>query len=404
MNTLDAYSRYLLSNYRNPPPVTLVRGQGSTVWDEDGKAYLDCVSGIAVNAIGHGHPRWVETVRRQAGELVSVSNLFGNRLQPELARRLVAQAGPGKVYFCNSGAEANEALIKLSRLHGRRKANGEEGRIYKVVVAENAFHGRTFGGMSATPQAKIRDGFAPLLPGFTAAKLNDVAAFERAIDAETAAVFIESIQGEGGLYPADPGFLRELRALCSEREVLLMLDEVQCGIGRTGYFFAYQEAGIEPDAIGMAKGLGGGFPIGAIWLADRHAGLFGPGSHGTTFGGSPLACAAALATLDILDDEAVLERVRTGSRAFHAALDRLVEHHPAWLSGWRGRGYMVGLVLRGDWSIGLAEGARAAGLLVPPAGPRVLRLLPPLTIKPAELERAVTILDTLFTEAPPTDT
>ncbi|MGJ3242125.1 MAG: aspartate aminotransferase family protein [Opitutales bacterium] len=401
MNTLDAYPQYLLSTYRNPPPVVLVRGQGATVWDQQGKAYLDCVCGIAVNALGHGHPRWVEAVRRQTGELVSVSNLYGTRQQPELARRLVEKAGPGKVYFCNSGAEANEALIKLSRLYGRRKAGGEEGRIHQVVVAENAFHGRTFGGMSATPQAKIRKGFGPLVPGFVTARLNDIASFEKAIDDKTSAVFVESIQGEGGLHPADPTFLRDLRALCDERSVLLMIDEVQCGIGRTGRFFAYEESGIEPDAIGMAKGLGGGFPIGAIWVNERHAGLFEPGSHGSTFGGSPLACAAALATLDILEEETVIEQVRERSVAFHQALAALADRHPAWLSGWRGRGYMIGLVLNGDWAPVLQGLALEAGLLVPPAGPRVLRLLPPLTVDPADLEKAISILDELLTRNTP---
>lgn len=388
-HTADLYDAHVVQNYGRAP-LTLARGVGSRVWDDEGKAYLDFTSGIAVSALGHCHPHWVEAIRQQAGELIHTSNLFRNPNQGELARRLVQQAGPGKVFFCNSGAEANETLLKLARLHGIRKS-GEEGKCYKVICAENAFHGRTFGGMSATPQEKIQKGFRPLVPGFAFGKLNDLASFESLIDEQTAAIFIETIQGEGGVNPATPEFLRGLRALCSKHNLLLMLDEVQCGIGRTGAFFAFEHADVRPDAIGMAKGLGGGFPIGAVWIGDMAADLFQPGSHGTTFGGTPLACAAALAVMDVLEKEDLLGNVTRLSESWHDALRALITEFPQHMVGLRGQGFMVGLTMKGDvlaWCAAL----RTAGMLVPIAGGNVVRLLPPLNATAEELAESVTIL------------
>lgn len=376
--------------------ITLVRGEGSYVWDDGGRKYLDFTSGIAVTALGHGHPHWVQAVQRQAAELVHVSNLFRNPLQAELAKRLTARAGPGRVLFCNSGAEANEALLKLARLHGMRKA-GEEGRCTGVICAEEAFHGRTFGGMSATPQEKIQQGFRPLLDGFSFGRLNDLESFERLIDANTAAIFLETVQGESGIRPCEPEFLVGIRRLCDEHDLLLILDEVQCGIGRTGHFFAYENSGVSPDAIGMAKGLGGGFPIGAIWAGEKAADLFTPGSHGTTFGGTPLACAAALAVLDILDDEGFLERVRENGARLLEQLNELCQKHPDQLVAVRGRGYMIGIQLKGDPGP-MVNSLREAGLLVPPAGGQVVRFLPPLVADRAELDAAVAIFDRALTQ------
>ena len=280
------YAANVAHNY-GAPPITLVKGQGTLVWDAAGKRYLDFASGIAVNAVGHAHPHWVRRVTEQAGKLVHVSNLYRNEPQGALALALASRCGPGRVIFCNSGAEANEGLLKLARLHGQRKS-GAEGACIGVVVAEKAFHGRTFGGMSATPQEKIQKGFRPLLSGFTAVPLNDLAAWDKAIDAQTtAAVLIESIQGEGGVNPATPEFLRGVERLCRERNVLFMIDEIQCGIGRTGKFFAYEHAGVKPDAIAMAKGLGGGFPIGAIWMAPPHDDLFRPARTARPSGAAP---------------------------------------------------------------------------------------------------------------------
>jgi acetylornithine/N-succinyldiaminopimelate aminotransferase len=386
----------LMKNY-GPPAFNAVRGEGVYLYDEYGKRYLDFGSGIAVTAVGHSHPQWVEAVQTQAATLTHCSNLYGIPGQQKLADRLVAQAGPGRVLFCNSGAEANEALIKLARLHGRQLSGGQEGQRFGVVAAQHAFHGRTFGGMGATPQEKIQGGFRPMLEGFKFGQLNNIESFDQLVDQSVAAVFIESIQGEGGIFAADSSFLQELRALCTEREVLLMLDEVQCGIGRSGHFFAFEKSGIQPDAIGMAKGLGGGFPIGAIWVAEPYAELFQPGSHGTTFGGSPLACAAANATLDIIEQESLLEQVQRNSAVWHQAIRQLIAQYPQHIAGMRGEGYMLGLGLHAD-ALAVTAAARDKGLLIVPAGHNTIRLLPALTAPPEALSASVEILGQVFAE------
>lgn len=385
----------LMKNY-GAPAFNAVRGEGLYLYDESGNKYLDFGSGIAVTSVGHSHPKWVAAVQEQAATLTHCSNLYGIPSQQKLADRLVAKAGPGRVLFCNSGAEANEALLKLARLHGKQ-VSGEEGKRYTVVAAENAFHGRTFGGMAATPQEKIQGGFRPMLDGFKFGKLNDIESFDKLIDNSVAAVFIESIQGEGGIFPAEDSFLQELRALCTERGSLLMLDEVQCGIGRSGHFFAFEKSGVQPDAIGMAKGLGAGFPIGAIWVSETYAELYQPGSHGTTFGGSPLASAAANSVLDIIEEEQLIEKVRNNSIAWHQSLQQLVEKYPNQIAGMRGAGYMVGLSLKPEGlNLEITTAAREKGLLIVPAGHNVIRLLPALTATLEQLSESVVILDAVF--------
>jgi acetylornithine/N-succinyldiaminopimelate aminotransferase len=388
-STAELYDAHVLKNYARAS-LTLVRGRGTQVWDDAGNSYLDFTSGIAVSALGHCHPHWVAAVQRQAAELIHVSNLFRNPQQGELARRIVGYAGPGRVFFCNSGAEANEALIKLARLHGVQKSGGEEGKCYKIVCARNAFHGRTYGGMSATPQEKIQKGFRPLVPGFAFGEINNLESFAKLIDAETAAIFLETIQGESGINPCTPEFLRGLRQLCDKHNLLLMLDEVQCGIGRTGRFYSFEHIGVTPDAIGMAKGLGGGFPIGAMWVSERFAELFHPGNHGTTFGGTPLACAAALAVLDVIERDKLLEKVRAQSGPWHDALRKLTTDFPKHVTGMRGVGYLVGLQMAGD-PVPYLAGLRERGLLAPSAGGNVIRLLPPLNATAEELTRSVEI-------------
>jgi len=388
-NTAELYDAYVMKNYARSA-LTLVRGQGVLVWDDTGKEYLDFSSGIAVNALGHCHPVWVEAIRRQAGELIHVSNLYRHPNQGELARKLVQQTGPGRVFFCNSGTEANEGLIKLARLHGIRKS-GEEGKCFKILCAKNAFHGRTFGGMSATPQEKIQKGFRPLVPGFAFGELNNLPSFADLIDEGTAAIFLETVQGEGGVNPCTTEFLWGIRQLCDKHNLLFMLDEVQCGVGRTGTFFAFQDSGVRADAIGMAKGLAGGYPMGAIWTAEKHAELFTPGSHGTTFGGTPLACAAALAVLEVFERENLLEKVRTNGAAWCAQLAKLVEEFPKQLKTVTGRGYMIGLVLQTEPPPYVAA-LREGGLLVVAAGGNTIRLLPPLIATPEHLERANDII------------
>jgi len=388
-STAELYDAHVMKNYARPS-LTLVRGRGAQVWDDAGNGYLDFTSGIAVSALGHCHPHWVAAVQRQAGELIHVSNLFRNPNQGELARRLVGYAGPGRVFFCNSGAEADEGMIKLARLHGVQKAGGEEGRCFKVIGAKQAFHGRMFGGMSATPQEKIQKGFRPLVPGFAFGELNNLESFAALVDDQTAAILVETIQGESGINPCTPEFLRGLRRLCDERDLLLLIDEVQCGLGRTGKFYAFEHAGIRPDVIAMAKGLGGGMPIGAIWAGGRAAELFQPGSHGTTFGGTPLACAAALAVLDVIEREQLLAHVTRESVAWHEALGRLVQDFPQHLAALRGRGFLVGVQMTGDPAPWLAA-LRERGLLAVSSGNNVIRLLPPLIASAGELAKSVEI-------------
>ena len=384
----ELYDAYVLKNYARAP-ITLVRGRGTTVWDDQGNAYLNFSSGIAVSSLGHCHPRWVAAVQSQAAELIHVSNLFRTPNQGELARRLVGYAGPGRVFFCNSGGEADEALIKLSRLHGVRKS-GVEGKCIKVVCAKNGFHGRMFGGMSATPKESVQKGFRPLLPGFVFGELNNLESFANLVDGDTTAILVESIQGDGGVNPCTPEFLVGLRKLCDERGLLLLLDEVQCGAGRTGRFFAFEHAGIRADAIAMAKGLAGGFPIGAVWIGERAADLFQPGMHGSTFGGTPLACAAALAVLDVIEGEGLLAHVTRESGPWIKELNRLVTDFPGKVLAIRGRGFLVGVQMASDSAPTLAA-LREHGLLTAPAGVNVIRLLPPLVASRDELARSVAI-------------
>ena len=387
-STAELYDANVLKNYARAP-ITVVRGRGTQIWDDAGNSYLDFTSGIAVSALGHCHPDWVAAISRQAGELIHVSNLFRQPNQGELAKRIVGYAGPGRVFFCNSGGEADEAMIKLSRLHGVAKS-GAEGKCYKVICAKNAFHGRMFGGMSATPQEKIQKGFAPLVPGFVFGELNNLQSFADLIDGQTSAILVESIQGESGIYPCTPEFLRGLRQLCDKHNLLLLLDEVQCGIGRTGKFYAFEHAGVRPDAIAMAKGLGGGFPIGAVWISDRFTDLFTPGSHGTTFGGTPLACAAGLAVLDVIARDKLIEKVAALSVPWIEDFKKLSAEFPKQLTGVRGKGFLIGLQFASDTTPYLTA-LREHGLLVVGAGGNAIRVLPPLTATAEELARSVEI-------------
>jgi acetylornithine aminotransferase/acetylornithine/N-succinyldiaminopimelate aminotransferase len=388
-STADLYDAHVMKNYARAA-LTLTRGSGTRVWDDAGQSYLDFTSGIAVSALGHCHPHWVAAIQRQAAELIHTSNLFRHPNQAELARRLVGYAGPGRIFFCNSGAEADEALIKLARLHGMRKAGGEELKCYKIIGAKNAFHGRMFGGMSATPQEKIQKGFRPLVPGFSFGELNNLQSFADLIDDATAAIFVESIQGESGVNPCTPEFLLGLRRLCDQHNLLLLLDEVQCGLGRTGKFYAFEHAGVRPDAIAMAKGLGGGFPIGAIWAGERGADLFQPGSHGTTFGGTPLACAAGLAVLDVIEREQLLAHVSQAGATWMQQLGQLMQDFPAQMVAVRGRGFLVGVQMANDVAP-YVTALRERGLLATPSGGNVIRLLPPLTATADELSKSVEI-------------
>jgi acetylornithine/N-succinyldiaminopimelate aminotransferase len=391
MNTKELYENYVIDCYGGRAHLELVRGQGVRVWDQSGRSYLDFVQGIATNTLGHCHPVWVKRVSEQAAKLVHVSNLYDNANQGFLAQKLVERAGPGKVFFCNSGAEANEALIKLARLHGANLSGGREGVRYKIIGAKNAFHGRTFGSMSATPQEKIQHGFRPMLDGFEFAEFNNLASFEKLIDDKTAGVIVEAIQGESGITPATPEFMQGLRKLCTERGVIMLADEVQCGYGRTGKFFACENYGIMPDALSMAKGIAGGFPMGAIWAAKPFCDLFHPGNHGTTFGGTPLACAAALAVLEVIEKDDLLSNVKNVSETLHSGLKNLCVKYPQHLSGIRGKGLHVALVAKDNALI--VRAFRSNGLLTVVGGNGAVRLLPPLNVTESEINEALNIMD-----------
>ena len=386
MNFIQKHQSFLIGNYASPA-LEIVRGQGSYLWDSQGKKYLDFTSGIAVTNLGHSHPEWIKQVQSQAEVLAHCSNLYSIPEQVRLAERLVGKIGPGKVLFCNSGAEANEALIKLSRLYGEQ---GETKRT-KILVAKNGFHGRTLGALSAPESSKYRKGFEPLLPGFVFCKLNDLSDFENAIDNETVAILVESIQGEGGLHVASDSFLQGIEKLCQKNNLLFLMDEVQAGIARTGEFLGFQKSGVRPDAIAMAKGLGGGFPIGAIWVEDSRTSLFTPGSHGTTFGGSPLACSAAHAVLDVIEKEDLTARAKQSGNFLLQEIQQLAEKFPQQILEVRGRGLMLGIQLT-DEPGELVSILRENGLLAVGAAGQTLRLLPPLTISQDEIEEGLNIL------------
>ena len=386
MSFIQKHQSFLIGNYASPA-LEIVRGQGSYLWDSQGEKYLDFTSGIAVTNLGHSHPEWIKQVQSQAEVLAHCSNLYSIPEQVRLAARLVGKIGPGKVLFCNSGAEANEALIKLSRLYGEQ---GETKRT-KILVAKNGFHGRTLGALSATESSKYRKGFEPLLSGFVFCKLNDLSDFENAIDDETVAILVESIQGEGGLHVASDSFLQGIEKLCQKNNLLFLMDEVQAGIARTGEFLGFQKSGVRPDAIAMAKGLGGGFPIGAIWVEDSRTSLFIPGSHGTTFGGSPLACSAAHAVLDVIEKADLTARAKQLGNFLLQEIQQLAEKFPQQILEIRGRGLMLGIQLT-DEPGELVSILRENGLLAVGAAGQTLRLLPPLTISQDEIEEGLNIL------------
>ena len=411
--TRQLFEEFVVPTYKRYD-LLLVRGRGSRVWDEEGKSYLDFGAGIAVSTLGHAHPRLIEALSRQSRELIHTSNLYYTRPQGELARKLVDIVGSrGKVFFSNSGAESIEAAIKVARKFGNEclgvDANGKP-RI-EVLTFERSFHGRTMAGISATAQQKVKEGFAPLLTGFKHLPFNDLSAVEEAVGEQTAAILLEAVQGEGGIYPASREFLAGLREICDRKGLLLMLDEIQCGMGRLGKWCGWNaivEQSLIPDCVSWAKGIGGGFPLGATWIRKRPVkrfdgtsvdlcDLLGPGSHGTTYGGTPLACSASLAVLETIEQEDLLTNAfRLGNYAKGKLknLPGVVEV--------RGIGLMLGIELGGSLkrveSTGTAvsqhvvAGLIQNGLLSVPAGPSVIRWLPPLNVSQAEVDEAVSIL------------
>ncbi len=377
------YKRYVMSTYAQS--LAIVRGKGARVWDAEGREYLDFLAGIAVTAVGHCHPRLQKAIRKQAGTLIHCSNLYYNEVQPRLAQALAERSLGGACFFGNSGAEANEGLIKLARLWG-----SQNGGRWRMVTMANSFHGRTLATLTATGQAKVQRGFEPLPDGFDYATFNDLESVRAKITDQTAAVLVEAVQGEGGVIPATPEFLRGLRALCNEKGILMMMDEIQTGLGRTGRWFAWQNYGIEPDAFSLAKGLGGGYPIGAVVVAPGLASTFQPGSHGSTFGGTPLACAAAMAVIETIEAEGLLENAAARGAQFVAGLEKLRKRYP-FITAVRGIGLMVGLVLDRPSKPFEAE-LRVRGLIAVATGENVIRFLPPLNITAGQVRKALRIL------------
>ncbi|WP_433872314.1 acetylornithine transaminase [Saccharopolyspora sp. CA-218241] len=375
----------MMDNY-GTPKLTFTRGSGCELTDADGKTYLDFVSGIAVNALGHAHPAVVEAVRHQIGELGHVSNLYAHPRGLELAERLLdlaGAAGRGRVLFCNSGAEANEAAFKIARLTGR----------LKVVATEGGFHGRTMGALALTGQPAKQKPFEPLPPGVVHVPYGDAAALESAVDTETAAIFLEPVQGENGVVVPPPDYLRAARELADRTGALLVVDEVQTGIGRTGTWFAFQRAGIVPDVITLAKGLGGGLPIGACIGIGAAADLLHPGQHGTTFGGNPVVCAAALAVLDTIAADGLLAHVEQVGAELADGIRAL--EHPL-VAEVRGVGLLLGVGLTAPVSASVAAAAQRAGYLINPIQPDALRLCPPLVLRSDQARRLVTDLPALL--------
>ncbi|MFE3228832.1 acetylornithine transaminase [Nocardia sp. NPDC059228] len=377
MSTADIQQRWntaLMNNY-GTPKVALVRGAGAVVYDADGKRYLDFLGGIAVNSLGHAHPAILNAVTQQLGTLGHVSNLYASEPVIELAERLLAHFGDGhgKAFFCNSGTEANEAAFKMARLTGRGK----------IIACEEAFHGRTMGALALTGQPSKREPFEPMPPGVVHVPYGDALALAAAVDQDTAAVFLEPIMGESGVVVPPADFLAKARAITKEQGALLILDEVQTGIGRTGAFYAHQAAGIVPDVITLAKGLGGGLPIGAVLAQGPAAELLQPGMHGTTFGGNPVCAAAALAVLRTIDEDGLLAHVETVGKILVDGIENL--GHPL-VDHVRGAGLLIGIQLTADASTDVELAAREAGYLLNPAKPNVIRLAPPLVLTETQAE------------------
>ncbi len=379
--------RYLFQNYGRQPLV-IERGEGTRVWDPEGNEYLDFVGGLAVNVLGHAHPVVAKAVAEQAMKLIHTSNLYYTQPMIELAKKLVENSCMDRVFFCNSGTEAIEGAIKLARRWGLDTKNGA----FEIIATENGFHGRSMGALAATGTARYREPFGPLSPGFHHVPWNDIEAIKAVINDKTAAILLEPIQGEGGVNMPDPGYLKAVRDLCDERNILLILDEIQTGMGRTGTFFAFEQEGIEPDIVCLAKGLAGGIPIGAVLAKEAIASHLVPGDHGTTFGANPVATAAGNATMDYILENDLPAAAARASERLQSRLRSLEDRLPAVIEV-RGRGLLLAVKLSTDCSADVVAACRTRGLLVNNVRPDAIRLMPPLNVTDDEIDRACDIIE-----------
>ena len=389
---LEDSDNYLMHTY-NRFPVAIRKGRGMKVWGTDGKEYLDFLGGVAVNCLGHCHPKVVVAIQKQAQRLIHISNYFHIESQTKLAKILVDNSFADKVFFCNSGAEANEAAIKLARRYFKETLGQNK---FEFITAINSFHGRTLATLSATGQEKFKKGFDPLVPGFRHVEFNNIEAIEKAITKNTCAVMLEPIQGESGVIIPDPDYMREVRKLCDRHGILLVLDEVQTGMGRTGKLFAYEHYGMAPDIMTLAKGLGGGVPIGAMLATDKIAAAFEPGTHGSTFGGNPLACSAAIATIDVLlEGDFVLDQCRRMGKYFKKRLEEMKKEFPSIIADVRGMGLLVGMELTRDGAP-LVKACMEKGALINCTAGNILRFMPPLIITEKDIDHLIDILEQIF--------
>lgn len=386
---IENSERYLMNTYARQP-VILRKGYGIKVWDSDGKEYLDFVGGIAVNVLGHCHPHVVTAIQKQAQRLLHVSNLYYSEPQIKLAKLLRSNSFADKVFFCNSGAEANEAAIKLARKYAKEHISPDR---YEIITALNSFHGRTLATLTATGQEKFQKGFEPLMPGFKYAPFNDINALEAAVNQHTCAIMLEPVQGEGGIKIPSGDYLAKAREICDKHGLLLILDEVQTGMGRTGKLFAYEHYGITPDIMTLAKGLGGGAPIGAMLATEKVASAFQPGNHASTFGGNPLVCAAAIATLEtILEDGFILDHANRMGKYFIERLNQLKDYYPERIIDTRGLGLIIGLEVNIDGT-SVVKSCLAKGMLINCTAGNVLRFTPPLIVEEKEIDRLIDVLE-----------
>jgi acetylornithine aminotransferase/acetylornithine/N-succinyldiaminopimelate aminotransferase len=388
--------KYIINTYNRSPENNplVVRGKGTFLCDENGKQYLDFVGGLAVNAFGHAYAPVVSAIREQIEKIIHASNLYYTAPQVQLAKCLVENSALEKTFFCNSGAEANEAAIKLARKYSKLYAGEKK---YEIITALKSFHGRTLATLTATGQEKFQKGFEPLTPGFRYAQFNNLQSFQSQVNESTCAIMIEPVQGEGGVYPAGEDFLRGLRRLCDENNLLLIFDEVQCGMGRTGKLFAYQHYGVEPDIMTLAKALGGGLPIGAMLCREEVASGFSPGDHASTFGGNPVVCAAALAVLEGLLQEGFLEDVVARGAYFLEKLELLKKRFSGEVQEVRGKGLILGLELNSS-GLEVQRSCREKGLLINCIGEKILRFLPPLNVTKEEIDCALEVLQNAMME------